>query len=329
MPYQIAIAGSTHYTVQMAQALANDSRFELAFTLSPEPKTIGRQQILTKNPLHQWSLEQNLAHLLVEKKIDDNLHQKIQNLNKKIDFLLVVDFGYLVPQWLLDLAQIAPLNIHPSLLPKWRGSSPGQFALLMQNLMENGQKSAITLMVMNAGLDQGPIISQLPFTIDSAWTQTEYYQTAFNLIAAQLGDLISSFAEGKIKAQAQPLESPTFIARRLNKEDSFITWQDLQLLMDIKDEKIKAQNNHSALLYDLLGNLEICPTRLAQIKLVTNASRAFDPWPILWTLVQTSKGEKRMKILESQSQGEQLLLTKVQIEGKNPCSFNECKNSIL
>lgn len=329
MPYQIAIAGSTHYTVQMAQALANDSRFELAFTLSPEPKTIGRQQILTKNPLHQWSLEQNLAHLLVEKKIDDNLHQKIQNLNKKIDFLLVVDFGYLVPQWLLDLAQIAPLNIHPSLLPKWRGSSPGQFALLMQNLMENGQKSAITLMVMNAGLDQGPIISQLPFTIDSAWTQTEYYQTAFNLIAAQLGDLISSFAEGKIKAQAQPLESPTFIARRLNKEDSFITWQDLQLLMDIKDEKIKAQDNHSALLYDLLANPEICPTRLAQIKLVSNASRALNPWPMLWTIVQTSKGEKRMKILESQSQGEQLLLTKVQIEGKNPCSFNECKNSIL
>lgn len=329
MPYQIAIAGSTHYTVQMAQALTNDSRFELAFTLSPEPKIIGRQQILTKNPLHQWSLEQNSAHLLVEKKIDDNLHQKIKTLNKKIDFLLVVDFGYLVPQWLLDLPQIAPLNIHPSLLPKWRGSSPGQFALLMQNLMENGQKSAVTLMVMNAGLDQGPIISQLPFTIDSAWTQTEYYQTAFNLIAAQLGDLISSFAEGKIKAQAQPLESPTLIARRLNKEDSFIAWQDLQILMDIKAEKIKTQANCFGLLYDLLSNPEICPTRLAQIKLVKNASRAFNPWPKLWTIVQTSKGEKRMKILEIKSQGEQLLLTKVQIEGKNICSFNECKNSIL
>lgn len=329
MKYQIAIAGSTHYTVKMAQALLDDARFDITFTLSPVPKEVGRQAILSKNPLHEWSFDKKITHLLVEKKIDDDLRQKIEKLNQKIDFLLVVDFGYLIPQWLLDLPKIAPLNIHPSLLPKWRGSSPGQFALLMQNLTPNSQSSAVTLMVMNAGLDQGPLIAQLPFDIEPTWTQSEYYQTAFALIARQLGDLISDFAEGKIKAQAQPLESPTLIARRLKKEDSFIAWEDLQLLMNGKSEKVKNKENRSTLLYEILDDQEICPNRLAQSQLLANASKAFTPWPNLWTIIQTTKGEKRMKILDSQNQGEQLLLNRVQIEGKNPCSFNECKNSIL
>jgi methionyl-tRNA formyltransferase len=68
--------------------------------------------------------------------------------------LLVVDFGYLIPTWLLQLPAIAPLNIHPSELPKWRGSSPGQFALLFKNLGRETTQTAVTLMVMNEGLDQ-------------------------------------------------------------------------------------------------------------------------------------------------------------------------------
>ncbi len=329
MKYKIALAGSTDHTVQMAEVLARDSRFDIIFTLSPAPKASGREQIVSKNPLHQWSLEQKIPSLLLEKKINKDLQDLITTKDKKIDFLLVVDFGYLVPKWLLDWPQIAPLNIHPSLLPKWRGSSPGQFALLMQDLEADVHHSAVTLMVMNEGLDQGPIIAQLPLQISTNWTQKEYYYEAFALISTQLGDLISNFAQGKIKAQAQPLESPTIIARRLNKDDSFIAWTDLQALMSAGSEKIKAQVDHSTLLYDLLSNEEICPNRLNQVRLLVNASKALDPWPMLWTIVPTTKGEKRMKILASQIQGEQLILNRVQIEGKNPCSFNECKNFIF
>lgn len=322
MKYTVAVAGSTKNTVLMAEALSKDSRFEIVATLSPTPRLIGREQTLTKNPLHIWSEEKKLPAFLVEKKLE----QIALSTMPAVDFLLVVDFGYLIPDWLLELPKIAPLNIHPSLLPKWRGSSPGQFALLFQDLDTDGKKSAITLMIMSQGLDQGPIIAQLPFDIAEDWTQKEYYRTAFQLMGGKLADLISDFAEGKIQAQAQTEKSPTITARRLNKEDSFVDFADLEAMMSSNSEKITIKNQTAALLRNLLTEQQ---NRIDQIKLVINASRAFSPWPGLWTIVQTSKGKQRMRILSCHLAENKLLLDQVQIEGKNPGSFNECKNALV
>ena len=327
MQYKISLAGSSKYTVMMAETLKNDPRFKICYTLSPTPKIIGRQQVLTKNPLHIWSEKTKIPAFLIDKKINEALRQQLSKIDE-IDFLLVVDFGYLIPSWLLKLPKIAPLNIHPSLLPKWRGSSPGQFSLLFKNLGQEGQNSAVTLMIMNEGLDQGPIVAQLPFNLLENWTQNEYYQHAFTLIARKLGDLINDLAKNKIKIQEQPIDSPTMIARRLDKEDGFINWQDLQKLMDINVERIRTPKNGKGLLSDLLIDEEICKDKTDQIKLIINASKAFFPWPGLWTTVKTSKGEKRMKIFSCHVNKNQLILDQVQIEGKTPCLFNECKNAL-
>ena len=328
MQYKIALAGSSKYTVMMAETLQNDARFQICYTLSPTLKPIGRQQILTKNPLHLWSEKAKIPAFLIDKKIGETLREQLSK-TEEIDFLLVVDFGYLVPSWLLKLPKIAPLNIHPSLLPKWRGSSPGQFCLLFKNLGQENAKSAVTLMIMNEGLDQGPIIAQLPFNLSENWTQNEYYQHAFSLVAEKLGDLISDFAEKNITSQAQPLESPTMVARRLNKEDSFVAWQDLQRLINVDSEKIRSLKDGKKLLSNLLMNQEVCRDKNEQIKLIVNASRAFSPWPGLWTTVKTNHGEKRMKIFSCRTNKNQLVLEQVQVESKNPCLFNECKNALV
>ena len=321
MKYRIAIAGSTKNTVLMAEAVKLSSNFEIAYTLSPAPKLIGRKQILTQNPLHSWSLERKLPAFLVEGKIEKS---SIEEFNKMgdIDFLLVVDFGYLIPKWLLELPKIAPLNIHPSLLPKWRGSSPGQFCLLFQDLDENGKKSAVTLMIMNESLDRGPIISQLLFDLQENWTQKEYYEHAFSLISTKLTELISDFAQGKIQAKEQTEESPTAIARRLSKQDSFVDWMELQKLMNGKEA------DKTKILTNLLAEHPLFQDKISQIKLMVNACKAFNPWPSLWTTVITNSGEKRMKILSCHLEKETLVLDSVQIEGKNPSSWNECKNSV-
>jgi methionyl-tRNA formyltransferase len=328
MQYKIALAGSSKYTVMMAEILQNDARFKICYTLSPTPKLIGREQILTENPLHLWSQKEKIATFLVEKKIDEALHEQLSQM-QEIDFLLVVDFGYLIPSWLLQLPKIAPLNIHPSLLPKWRGSSPGQFSLLFRGLNQEEQNSAVTLMIMSEGLDQGPIIAQLPFQLEENWTQNEYYQHAFTLMAAKLGDLIDSFAENRIKSQAQTSESPTMTARRLTKEDGFVTWQDLQQLMATNLEKVIPLRRDKQLLNDLLADNAICKDKADQIKLIINASKAFSPWPGLWTTVHTNKGEKRMKIFSCHANKNQLVLDQVQIEGKAACLFNEGKNALI
>lgn len=304
----IAVAGSTARTAQCAEALRVDDRFEISWVLTPQPKILGRKKILTQNPLHHWAEDNSVSTTLLEKKIDEDVKKTILT-NSSIDFLLVVDFGYLVPKWLLDLPKNVPLNIHPSLLPRWRGSSPGQFVLLY------GEKeSAVTLMVMDEDLDSGPIIAQLPFAVQPDWTQTEYYQHSFSLIQKQLADLIVDFADGKRKDSPQPSSSPTPIAKRLSREDGFIEWDNLTQLMI---------GSTSVVLNPLLS--EALSAHTSPADLVTAACKALSPWPGLWSIING----QRLKILSCHSSNQQLVLDQVQLEGKQPTTWEKLKSQVL
>ncbi len=310
-PYTIAIAGSTEHTVICAEVLRENPEFQVLWTLTPTPKPIGRTQTLTENPLHLWSQKNQIQTILIEKKIDSGIQEKVNAevaKNGVPDFLLVVDFGYLVPNWLLELPRIAPLNIHPSQLPKWRGSSPGQFVLLY------GEKtSAVTLMEMGAGLDTGPIIYQADFEVSPDWDQTAYYAHAFGIIAEILAAKIIEFAKTE-KKMAQPTDSSTITARRLKKEDGFVEWS-----------AINGGNTGNQL---LLGVMQTSNQSLAQV--IEQATRALSPWPGVWTLINTAKGEKRMQILAVHIEpGNKLALDQVKIEGQEKASWAQVKNQIV
>lgn len=281
-----------------AKALAGDPRFQITGVITPSPKPIGRKQIVTKNPMHQWAEVNQIPVTLVEKKLTPNL----QPLTS--DFLLVVDFGYIVPQWLLDIPTIAPINVHPSDLPKYRGSSPGQFVLAF------GEKeSTVTIMVMDAKLDHGPIITKIPFEVDASWTAPEYYEYAFSHTAHKLPDVFSGFADDR-HATPQPDESPTPTARMLTRDDGYIPYQTLQRL--ISNDKWQMTND----------NLIEIPF-LSAYKLPTTSYQLFclwrglTPWPGLWTVL----GEKRMKLLSFHMDGDKLFLDQVQIEGEKPKKY--------
>lgn len=316
---KIAIAGSTERTVMCADALFSDQRFTIPWILTASPKLVGRKQVLTANPFDSWGNNHSIQRILIEKKINDETQNHIEAA-EKIDILLVVDFGYLIPKWLLQLPAIAPLNIHPSLLPRWRGSSPGQFVLLY------GEKnSAVTLMVMDEALDQGPVITQLPFNVDDKWTQQEYYQTSFSLICEQLSDLIFDFAQNKLSASDQPLTSPTSVARRLNREDGFIGWQAIKTALEGS-----FLHNSIATLSPLLAEAKKAHPDL--LSLISHSCRALSPWPGLWTIVPTAKGERRLKILRCHQEATpqpKLILDFVQLEGKEPTTWNEIKHVVV
>jgi len=317
----IAIAGSTNHTVICAQALLHNPNFKISWILTPQAKPVGRKKELKQNPLHQFALKNDIPVVLVDRKIDDEIKEIIikgMEKNKKIanhfslitpHFLLVVDFGYFIPNWLLKLPNIAPVNIHPSDLPKWRGSSPGQFVLLAGD-----KKSAVSIMEINDKFDQGPIINKQQFEVDPSWTQTEYYLYSFNLISKALPQILVKYANKEITAKTQPLESPTPMARRLKKADAFVDWQ---ILTDLMQNEAKDEN--------LSVKLPLANPNSAQI---VQACKAFQPWPVLWTLVPTTKGEKRMKIYACHVEQSKLILDEVQIEGKNKTKWNEIKNLI-
>ncbi len=317
--YSIAIAGTTSRTKQCAQALFESDLFEITFIITPIAKPVGRKQVITASPMEIFAKENKISTIFVEKKLDSLIQEKVAQLPQP-DLLLVVDFGYIVPKWLLELPKIAPLNIHPSELPKWRGSSPGQFAILF-----NEKESAVTLMVMDERLDHGPIIHQDFFEIDHNWGQTEYYQHAFNLMCQNLDTKIATFAQdstlqNQIVATPQPETSPTLTAKQIKKEQTFIPWEYLQLALNGKTPDNITQ------LSLFLQTAVASNGSLANM--IERAIKAFSPWPGVWTIVGTNNGEKRMKLLEVEVSGNSLHLKSVHIEGKNPANWTDIKNSI-
>ncbi|MCL2109975.1 hypothetical protein FWH30_00050 [Microgenomates group bacterium] len=307
--YTVIIAGSSHNSLAATQSLLNNPHFAVVSILTPAPKPAGKKQLLINNPLHQFALENNIPLWLITNRLKD-LQETILTTSPP-DFLFVVDFGYFIPSWLLNWPKIAPLNLHPSALPKYRGASPGQFVIL-----HDERESALTLMKLNSQLDQGDIIYQHFFSVNECWRAADYYQHAFNKNNLSLiNQAILDFAAQKITSQPQPTATPTPLARELTKNDGFIP-------LDILFAALDPSQSFSQIFpsFDSQQSLPSNPPSSlisASPRAIDRAVHAFYPFPIVWTLIPTSQGPKRVKLLNSAiSSSNKLLLTQVQLEGK-------------
>lgn len=330
-PLSITIAGSTSFSTQATQALLdhNSGNFKIARILTPTPKPVGRNQTIVPNPLHQLAIDQKIPHLLVDRSLKHFQQQIVDLLQPSVDVLLVVDFGYLIPQWLLDLPKLATINIHPSKLPKWRGSSPGQCVLL-----SGSRSSAVTIMQLDSQLDHGPILDQIDFPVADDWMASDYYHHAFHLACNRLPQVILDLANQSLTPTPQSDESPTFLARLLKKNDGFIPFSTIQNIQE--NQSFNSLPSNSSLLSDLYQlfcqNRQLDqnqPSTLATY--LSQATRALSPWPGLWTEIPTKKGLLSMKILSCHwnNQTNQLELEKVHISGQQPALWNQVKNVLV
>lgn len=313
--FSLVVAGSTKYTQLLAKTLVNSGIFELQFLLVPPPKPVGRKQIVTPSAPAVWGTAAGIEVVEVSGQGKKAISPELIKGRNRPDFLLIVDFGYLIPDWLLEWPRIAPINIHPSRLPEWRGATPAQMVLL-----SGATSSAVTIMVPNSHLDQGDIITQLELPITPTMTKDNYYQTAFQLTAEHLGQILTDFARGKLVAQPQSELSPTPPARQMTKDDGFLPWELVVSAVtgQPRDEKKLAQWAAENYI------VQIAQTRNAPLpaEILDRAIRAFSPWPAVWTLKpvpdNSTQVPKRMKILAAHLENRTtLVIDQVMIEGKN------------
>jgi len=310
---KIAVLGSTQYSAKCAEALIQSGLVNIPWIVTPIAKPVGKNKIVTCSPLEPFANKNGIHIVNVAGKIDTDLRNQIESLPKP-DYLLVVDFGYFIPEWLLELPKIKPLNIHPSKLPKWRGSSPGQFALLF------GEKtSAVSIIEMTSTFDAGPIVTQHDFNVSPGWNYRQYYDFAYDLVCANLVADIEKHKRDEIKPAIQPEISPTITAHKLTRDDGFIPWE---LVVAAQKGSQLEKVNLPEVLQKALDHHKSPAT------MIEHAIRAFSPWPQVWTIVDTHKGKKRMKLLSAAIKNEKLVLEDVQIEGKEAAKWNEVRNGV-
>lgn len=305
-PYSITFFGSFEpYSAIVLQKLI-DSKFLDVIKVITTPPIITKKGEEIRNAIQTLSQKENIVTEL-------NLPEKIES-----DFIITAGYGKLLPGELLNQPKIGALNLHFSLLPKYRGANPGEWAILMG---EN--ETGVTVIEMNEQFDEGGILSQKSIGIDETETRESLYQKLYEIGGELLPTTIVDFAKGKIKPKSQPQTDLPY-ASRFKKPDSFIYWVNIKSAMHGRNFSSNLLSSKLAKVARLQGKEQVDPGFIAR------AVRAFHGFPSVWTEIPTKNGLKRMKILSAHVEVKEavLVLDQVQIEGQQPALWNQVKNQV-
>ncbi len=161
MSHSVIFCGTPDFAVPSLQALLSDAEFSVSLVITQPDRPVGRKQLLTPPPVKVFALTHNIPVFQPEN-INTDLQPYLDAHGiARPEFLIVVAYGKILKQALLDLPTVAPINVHGSLLPRWRGASPIEHAIL-----HGDSETGVTIQVMSAGLDEGPILSmqKMPIT---------------------------------------------------------------------------------------------------------------------------------------------------------------------
>ncbi|MDE3068508.1 MAG: methionyl-tRNA formyltransferase [Verrucomicrobiota bacterium] len=215
---KIVFMGTAELACASLEALARDSRFQLAAVVTQPDRPKGRDLALQPSPVKNLAQQFNLPVLQPAKARDEDFVAGLRALAP--DLIVVAAYGQILPQPVLDLPASGCLNVHASLLPKYRGASPIQSALL------NGEtETGVTIMKMDAGLDTGGILAQTRAPILPRDDAQRLHHRLARLGAELLVQTIPGYVAGKIPPRPQPSEGVSY-APKIKKQDGRIDWRE-------------------------------------------------------------------------------------------------------
>ena len=193
---RIVFMGTPDFAVPCLEKL-NNSKHEIVGVFTQPDKPVGRKQILTPPPVKAYASENNLPVFQPEKLKNSNAPEVIGELNP--DVIVVVAYGKILPKEILTAAKFGCINVHASLLPKYRGAAPIQWAVL------NGDsKTGVSIMQMDEGLDTGDVILVSETEIKENETSAELFDRLSEIGSNALIEALELIESGNAKPQKQP-----------------------------------------------------------------------------------------------------------------------------
>lgn len=215
MSYRIVFAGTPEFSVAPLQALL-DSEHQVVAVYTQPDRPAGRGRKLTPSPVKQLALQHNLPVFQPENLKTAEAQAELAALNA--DLMVVVAYGLLLPQAILDTPRLGCLNIHASLLPRWRGAAP------IQRAIEAGDtQTGITIMQMDKGLDTGAMLYKQHTPIQADDTAQLLHDRLSPLGAQALLETLNQLET--LQAEVQDNDQACYAAK-LTKAEALIRWQD-------------------------------------------------------------------------------------------------------
>jgi methionyl-tRNA formyltransferase len=212
---RLAFMGTPDFAARILQTLITQGN-EIAAVYCQPPKPAGRGQHLTKSPV-QILAEASGLEVRTPKTLRDTGEQKrFEDLN--LDIAVVAAYGLLLPLPVLQAPKFGCVNIHASLLPRWRGAAP-----IQRSILAGDTETGVTIMQMAEGLDTGDMLLFEKVPITSQTTAPLLHDRLAVSGAKLIVQTLDAFSEGKVKATPQPTEGVTYAAK-LSREDGRIDW---------------------------------------------------------------------------------------------------------
>lgn len=216
MSLRIIFAGTPEFSVAPLQALL-DSEHEIIAVYTQPDRPAGRGRKLTASPVKQLAEKYDIAVYQPQSLKDEEAQQALKTLDA--DIMIVVAYGLILPQVVLDMPKLGCLNIHASLLPRWRGAAP------IQRAIESGDKeTGVTIMQMNAGLDTGDMLSKITTEITVEDSAQSLHDRLSIIGCEALLNTLQEIEQQTVKAEVQDETLVTY-AEKMHKEEALIDWQ--------------------------------------------------------------------------------------------------------
>ncbi|MGE4351203.1 MAG: methionyl-tRNA formyltransferase [Bdellovibrionales bacterium] len=227
---RLVFMGTPDFAVPALRALV-EAGHEVAAVYCQPPKPAGRGHEVHKTPMHLEAEKLGVPVRTPKTLRDEGAQKELAALAP--DVIVVAAYGLLLPQAVLDIPPLGCLNIHGSLLPRWRGAAPIHRALLAGD-----QVTGITIMKMEAGLDTGPMLLKGELPITDQTTALTLHDAMAALGAKLIVEALAFAADGALHEQKQPEQGVTYAAK-LNKEEGLIDWSHRA---DEIDRQVRALN---------------------------------------------------------------------------------------
>jgi len=213
--FKVVFMGTPDIAKETLKKLIDSKTYRPSLVLTQKDKPVGRKKIITAPPVKILAEENDIEVFQPDDLRQKDVIDKIKDLAP--DIIIVIAYGKIIPKEILEIPKFGALNIHASLLPKYRGASP------IQNAVLNGEHiSGVTIMNMDEKLDHGSILAQKEVILDENETSETLFEKMSEIGPDTLLDMLPKWLSGEIVASEQDHKKATF-TKILHREDGKIT----------------------------------------------------------------------------------------------------------
>lgn len=212
---KVVYAGTPEFAVPPLRALVKAGH-EVCRVYTQPDRPAGRGRKPRPSPVKLAAEELGLPMRQPASLRNDETQSLLKSL--EADVMVVVAYGLILPNEVLSIPRLGCINIHASLLPRWRGAAPIQRAILAGD-----SETGVSLMCMDTGLDTGPVLTTATLPLHGKETAQDVHDALSKLGAEALPDCLTGLADGSLTAEAQPAEGSTY-APKLEKSEAGIDW---------------------------------------------------------------------------------------------------------